>query len=177
MLGSGTHSSTDNNVAFGKSIRFPTVNPADRLSLSLFLASHFAQQRHAEQQGVEELGQCIPRIVNAHLPISYFTAFCPDRSNIMFCICGVCIPMNAIWPIALFLLKPIWNYLRSWYTGEPIDKSASTSTGGSCCEGGVLVLRSYLPHPPPCLLVLSSITFPVVCTVEEESFVALRVRS
>lgn len=29
----------------------------------------------------------------------------------LFCICGVCIPVNVIWPIILLFLKPIWDFL------------------------------------------------------------------
>ena len=58
----------------------------------------------------------------------------------MFCICGVCIPVNALWPIVLFLLKPIWNYIKALWTGDPIEKSSPPPS--IVCEGGVCCMKS-----------------------------------
>lgn len=33
----------------------------------------------------------------------------------------------------LFLLKPIWNYLQSWYTGKPVKTADTLCEGGTCC--------------------------------------------
>lgn len=56
----------------------------------------------------------------------------------MLCICGICIPINALWPVLLLFLKPIWNYIQSWYTGKPANKSQPPI--GMACEGGTCSL-------------------------------------
>ena len=53
----------------------------------------------------------------------------------MLCICGFCIPLNALWPIVLFVLRPIWNYIGPWFTGKPADDKKKTTPSGMVCDG------------------------------------------
>lgn len=43
----------------------------------------------------------------------------------MLCICGVCIPYNALWPILLLFLKQAWDY----FSGTKKDKEAVEDVG------------------------------------------------
>jgi hypothetical protein len=58
----------------------------------------------------------------------------------VFCICGVCIPYNAIWPFLLLALRPLWDWLKKVLGMETKGSSADnqkndTTVGGSCCSG------------------------------------------
>jgi thioredoxin 1 len=79
----------------------------------------------------------------------------------MFCICGVCIPVNALWPMLLFLLKPMWNYLKSWWTGNPVEKSESTPPAGVVCKDGVCCMA-----PKEKLLIIDGVN--LIDVVESE---------
>ena len=63
------------------------------------------------------------------------------------CIGWVCIPMNAIWPLLLFLLQPVWGYVQKimgWEKKEAA-KGAPINSSYSCCdnnEGAEIVSSS-----------------------------------
>lgn len=59
----------------------------------------------------------------------------------VFCICGVCVPYNAIWPFLLLALRPLWDWLKKVLGIETKGSSADnlkndTAAGGSCCSSG-----------------------------------------
>ena len=41
----------------------------------------------------------------------------------LLCICGVCIPYSALWPLLLLILKPIYDYFQKLFGKTPV-KSA-----------------------------------------------------
>ena len=52
------------------------------------------------------------------------------------CICGVCIPYNAVIPVLLLLLKPIWEWIKKMLGMEGKVKSDDKIVAGeqSCCS-------------------------------------------
>ena len=51
----------------------------------------------------------------------------------VFCICGVCVPYNAIWPFLLLALRPIWDWLKK-VLGMESKSSTCDDAKGSCCS-------------------------------------------
>lgn len=60
----------------------------------------------------------------------------------VICICGVCIPWSAIWPLVLFLVKPLYDYFQKLFGGKTQDKPAPPAAKTEpCCQ------QHALPEP------------------------------
>lgn len=55
----------------------------------------------------------------------------------MFCICGVCIPVSLLWPLLLLAVKPIYDFLAGYFGWQPLQATKSkTMKGGECTSDG-----------------------------------------
>lgn len=51
------------------------------------------------------------------------------------CIGGVCIPLNAIWPLLLFLIQPIWSYIQKVMGWEKVEAGGKVQEADcDCCK-------------------------------------------
>ncbi len=51
-----------------------------------------------------------------------------------FCFCGVCIPVNAIWPLVLIAFKYIWDWFQVNLLGKEASKASANSVKSKSVE-------------------------------------------
>lgn len=50
-----------------------------------------------------------------------------------FCFCGICVPYSVIWPLVLFLIKPIYEFVLKFFGWDKVKDQ----NGSMCCKDGV----------------------------------------